>query len=347
MKIETLSCVVKGKADLDVITQHIEYDENSQEQTLVQITRGGICGSDLSYYQNGRVGNFEIKHPMVLGHEVIGKIVKTNDPKLYVGQKVAINPSKPCLKCKYCLAGDTNQCETMRFFGSAMYNPHVDGGFTQFKVVDNAQCVDYPQDAPDDVMAFAEPLAVTIHAAKQAGDLTGKKVFVSGVGPIGCLVVAAVKALGAAEIVCADMSQRCLDLAKAMGATKTLHAANDDFSSYGEHKGYFDVSFEASGHPSSIERCLAITKARGTLIQVGMGGPVPEFNLMTLIAKEISWKGTFRFVEEFNTSVEWLSAGKVNPLPLLSKVVHFEGFEEAVKLAGNKNEIAKVQISFE
>lgn len=347
MKLETLSCVVKGKLDLDVITQQVEYDENSQDQTLVQITRGGICGSDLHYYQHGKVGTFEIKHPMILGHEVIGKVVKTNDPKLYVGQKVAINPGKPCLKCKYCLSGDINQCETMRFFGSAMYNPHVDGGFTQYKVVDNAQCIDYPQDASDDVMAFAEPLAVTIHAAKQAGDLTGKKVFISGVGPIGCLVVAAVKALGASEIVCADMSQRCLDLALEMGATKVLHAASGDFTPYLEHKGYFDVSFEAAGHPSSIDRCLAITRARGTLIQVGMGGAVPEFNMMPLIAKEISWKGSFRFIEEFNTSVEWLSTGKVNPLPLLSKVINFKDFKAALDLAGNKNEIAKVQLSFE
>ncbi|MDG2954706.1 L-idonate 5-dehydrogenase [Bisgaard Taxon 10/6] len=347
MKLETLSCVVKSKNDVDVVTQHIDYDESSRDQTLVQITRGGICGSDLHYYQHGKVGNFEVKHPMILGHEVIGKVVKTNDPKLYAGQKVAINPSKPCLKCKYCLSGETNQCETMRFFGSAMYNPHVDGGFTQYKVVDNAQCIDYPQEASDDVMAFAEPLAVTIHAAKQAGDLTGKKVFISGVGPIGCLVVAAVKALGAAEIVCADMSRRCLDLALKMGADKALHAVNDDFSAYAEHKGYFDVSFEVSGHPSSIERCLAITKARGTLIQVGMGGAIPEFNMMTLIAKEISWKGSFRFIEEFNTSVEWLSTGKVNPLPLLSKVFGFRQLEDALKAAANKDETAKVQLSFE
>lgn len=347
MKLETLSCVVNGKNDVDVITQQVDYDENSQEQTLVQITRGGICGSDLHYYQHGKVGNFEVKHPMILGHEVIGKVVKTNNPKLYAGQKVAINPSKPCLKCKYCLSGETNQCETMRFFGSAMYNPHVDGGFTQFKVVDNAQCIDYPQNASDDVMAFAEPLAVTIHAAKQAGDLTGKKVFISGVGPIGCLAAASVKALGATEIVCADISRRCLDLALQMGATKALHAANDDFSVYAEHKGYFDVSFEASGHPSSVERCLAITKAKGTLVQVGMGGAIPEFNMMTLIAKEISWKGSFRFIEEFNTSVEWLGTGKVNPLPLLTKVYDFRQLEEALKAAGNKDETAKVQLRFE
>lgn len=346
MEIKTLSCVVRGPKDVGVMEQSINYDESSKEQTLVKITRGGICGSDLHYHQYGKVGNYEIKHPMILGHEVIGTVVKTNAPDLYVGQKVAINPSKPCLTCKYCLSGDTNQCETMRFFGSAMYNPHVDGGFTQYKVVDNSQCIDYPQDVSDDIMAFAEPLAVTIHAAKQAGDLAGKRVFVSGVGPIGCLVVAAIKASGAKEIVVSDLSRRCLDLALEMGATKALNA-KDDFSEYMAHKGEFDVSFEASGHPSSIERCLAVTKARGTIIQIGMGGAIPEFPIMTLIAKEICLKGSFRFIEEFNTSVEWLSSGKVNPLPLLSATFPYTELEKALIIAGDKNNISKVQLSFE
>ncbi|TCP93528.1 L-idonate 5-dehydrogenase [Cricetibacter osteomyelitidis] len=342
--METLSCVVKGAKDVDVISQQIEYSGKS-DRTLVQITRGGICGSDLHYYQHGKIGNFEVKHPMILGHEVIGKIVQTTSEKFIVGQKVAINPGKPCNQCKYCLAGESNQCETMRFFGSAMYDPHVDGGFTQFKEVDTAQCINYPQNAPDEVMVFAEPLAVAIHAVKQAGDVQGKRLFVSGVGPIGCLVVAAAKVLGAKEIVTADLSQRCLDIATEMGATKAL-LANEDFSEYQQHKGEFDISFEVSGHPSSIERCLAVTKAKGTIIQIGMGGNVPNFPVMTLIAKEINWKGTFRFVEEFNTAVEWLGSGKLNPLPLLSATFPFQELEQAMITAGNKNEIAKVQLTF-
>ncbi|WP_439257825.1 L-idonate 5-dehydrogenase [Lonepinella sp. BR2271] len=346
MNINTLSCVVKGEKSVDVMPQEIEFDKKSADQTLIKITRGGICGSDLHYYLHGKVGNFAVQHPMILGHEVIGIIEKTNDPNLYVGQKVAINPSKPCQHCKYCLSGESNQCETMRFFGSAMYNPHVDGGFTQYKVVDNAQCIPYPQDAKDEIMVFAEPLAVTIHAAKQAGDLQGKKVFISGVGPIGCLTVAAVKALGATEIVCTDVSQRCLDLAVQMGATRVLNAQDGDFSLYLAHKGEFDVCFEASGHPSSIERCFAVVKARGTVIQIGMGGAVPQFNAMTLIAKEINWKGSFRFVEEFNTAVEWLGSGKIDPTPLHSATFDFHQLEQALQTATNKNEISKVQLTF-
>lgn len=211
MKIQTQSCVVKGKYDVAVVQQEVEYQGTG---TLVKITRGGICGSDLHYYQEGKVGSFQVRQPMVLGHEVIGEVVASDTARLAVGQKVALNPSKPCGQCKYCLANQQNQCLHMRFFGSAMYFPHVDGAFTQYKVVDSAQCIAFDADRDEKVMVFAEPLAVAIHAAKQPGEVNGKRVFVSGVGPIGCLLVAALKALGASEIVCADLSPRIVGLGR-------------------------------------------------------------------------------------------------------------------------------------
>jgi L-idonate 5-dehydrogenase len=197
MKIQTQSCVVNGKYDVAVVEQEVEYQGHG---TLVKITRGGICGSDLHYYQEGKVGSFQVRQPMVLGHEVIGEVVASDTARLPVGQKVALNPSKPCGQCKYCLADQQNQCTQMRFFGSAMYFPHVDGAFTQYKVVDSAQCIAFDANCDEKVMVFAEPLAVAIHAARQPGEVKGKKVFVSGVGPIGCLLVAALKALGATKL---------------------------------------------------------------------------------------------------------------------------------------------------
>jgi len=227
-----------------------------------------------------------------------------------------------------------------------MYFPHVDGAFTQYKVVDSAQCIAFDADRDEKVMVFAEPLAVAIHAAKQPGEVTGKKVFVSGVGPIGCLLVAALKALGAGEIVCADLSPRCLDIAQKMGATRCLHAGNDDFSLYQQEKGYFDIAFEVSGHPSSLQRCLEVTRAKGTVIQVGMGGSFPDFPLMLLIAKELNLLGSFRFVEEFDLAVAWLAEGTVNPLPLLSAEFDNQQLAQALAFAGDKSQAAKVQLVF-
>lgn len=343
MKIETQSCVITGKQQVSVAQQQVEWNGKG---TLVRITRGGICGSDLHYYQEGKVGSYEVKMPMILGHEVIGLVVESDDPRLKPEQKVAVNPSKPCGECKYCRREQENQCVSMRFFGSAMYVPHVDGGFTQYKVVDSAQCIPFPQDADESVMVFAEPLAVCIHATHQAGDLTGKHVFISGVGPIGCLIAAAAKARGAASIVCSDISERSLAMAQQMGATDVIHAANGDFTPYLADKGYFDVSFEASGHPSSLQRCLDVTCAKGTLVQVGMGGAVPSFPIMQLIAKEINLVGSFRFTHEFNTAVEWLAQGVVKPLPLFSGAYGWQDIDAALQFAGDKTRAAKVQLTF-
>ena len=343
MKIDTQSCVVTGKKDVSVVEQQIDYQGQG---TLVKVTRGGICGSDLHYYEHGQVGDFKVREAMVLGHEVVGVVEKSDTDRLKPGQKVALNPSKPCKSCKYCLSGDENQCTTMKFFGSAMYFPHINGAFTQFKIVDSEQCIAFDNQVSDRLMVFAEPLAVAIHAVNQAGDIKGKTVFVSGVGPIGSLIVAAAKAKGAKEIVCADLSERCLSLAQEMGANIALDAAKGDFAPYQAEKGYFDVSFDASGHPSSIRRCLELTRARGTLVQVGMGGAVNDFPLMMLIAREINWVGSFRFTEEFNTAVEWLANKTVDPMPLLSAEFPQGDLVEALEFAMDKSKASKVQLVF-
>ncbi|WP_241576802.1 L-idonate 5-dehydrogenase [Rosenbergiella collisarenosi] len=342
MTITTHSCVVKGKQAVDVVTQTVDY---SGKGTLIKVLRGGICGSDLHYYQHGRVGNYAIKMPMVLGHEVIGTVEQSDSPKLQPGQKVAINPAKACGECQYCLADESNQCLAMQFFGSAMRQPHVDGGFTQYKVVETSQCIPFAASLDERVMVFAEPLAVCLHALNQAGGVTNKRVFVSGVGPIGCLIVAAAKASGASEIVCSDISARALALADTLGASATL-LADDEMVSYRTDKGVFDVSFEASGHPSASTRCIDVTRAKGCIVQVGMGGDIPQFPMMTVIAKELRIVGTFRFTHEFTTAVEWLASGKINPLPLFSGEYSYREVDEALQFAGDKHHASKVQLVF-
>ncbi len=343
MKMTSEACVVSGIKNLDIKRQDVNYDGRG---TLVKITRGGICGSDLHYYQHGKVGAYAVKSPMILGHEVIGEVVVSDNPALAKGRTVAINPSKPCHVCKYCLGGDENQCVEMRFFGSAMYFPHIDGGFTQYKIVDSEQCIPFDPSVDGRIMVFAEPLAVAIHAVNQAGDIHGRRVFISGVGPIGSLVVAVAKAKGAAEIVTADPSERCRQLSLTLGADKSLAPDAQDWIDYQADKGFFDITFEASGHPSSLGRCLDVTRAKGTIVLVGMGGAIPEFPMMTVIAKELRLTGTFRFVGEFRTAVEWLEQNIIDPLPLLSAEYAQRDFTEAMEFAGNKSVASKVQIVF-
>lgn len=345
MQIQGKACMISDVKSLKVQDHSWDYDEN---QVVVKVERGGICGSDLHYYQHGGISDdYKLKHPMVLGHEAVGHVhVAPATSALYVGQKVAINPSRPCRQCSFCLQGAANHCSDMRFFGSAMRVPHVHGAFAEYRVVDEEQCVPYHRVSAD-VMCFAEPLSVGIHAVNQAGSLVGRHVLVSGAGPIGCLIVAAVQASGADSVTVFDISARSRELATAMGATRVcdpLDAAEVEL--FRQNKGFFDVAFETSGAPSAVELATAVVRPGGTIVQVGMTPKPVAFPMMTLITKEINWVGSFRFAGEFASAVNWLDSGRINPLPLLSATYHFTDIEAAILAAGDKTKSAKIQISF-
>lgn len=327
---------VSGAHQIQVTTTEIKPIYNND--IIVKIVRGGICGSDIHYYNHGGIGNFSLQHPMILGHEVVGVLPENK-------QTVAINPSKPCLQCKYCLSGKSNQCLNMRFFGSAMLNPHVDGGFSEYVVVRDDQVIPYNNEIPSKVMVFAEPLAVAIHAVNQAGSLVGKRVLVSGAGPIGSLVVAACKQAGAIEIVSSDIQESCRESAIKMGATSAINPL-DNHDEYFADKGYFDVSFEASGAISAIHFAIDATKATGTIVQIGMAKGDAPIPVTKFLAKELTYRGAFRFTNEFEVAVRWLEQGLINPLPLLSHEFSYKDAEEALQTAGDKSKAIKVQLTF-
>lgn len=335
------ACYVGGRKDLSIAPKTLEYDPS--REVLVRITRGGICGSDISYYQHGGVGDFTLKHPMVLGHEVIGE-TKPDDGSDPL--KVAVNPSRPCNCCEFCLAGRSNLCVAMRFFGSAMFTPHVDGGFARYVAVRPEQCVPYDPSVDEEVMAFTEPLAVAIHAVNQAGSVLGRRVLVTGAGPIGALVIGALKAAGAAEIVATDLVERNRRLALFMGADRVLDPSVDDLDSLRAGKGYFDASFDASGAIPAIQSNIDLTRAGGVMVQVGMSPGLVGLPLTKLLAKEIRFVGAFRFIDEFRTAVQWLEKGLVDPRPLLTSVFDYRNIVEAIELAADKSQALKVQLSF-
>lgn len=320
----------------------------SDEQVLVKVERGGICGSDIHYFQHGRAGMSVLKAPMVLGHEFVGVIEQAAvNSGLKVGQRVAINPSQPCQLCTLCQEGKQNLCRSMRFMGSAQFFPHVNGGFAQYVALNPVQCVPYSDDAEARIIAFAEPLAVCIHAVRQAGDLTGKRVLVTGAGPIGCLVIAAALASGATEVVATDISARCRAFACEMGASLTIDprdAAQTEL--WSENGGSFDVSFEASGAAAAVSSLVAFTRPGGIIVQLGMGAAEVNYPLGPLLVKEVQLRGSFRFTSEFSTAVRWLELGKINPLPLLSAELPMQEAASALELAADKERAAKVQLIF-
>lgn len=320
-------------------------------EVLVRFGAGGICGSDLSYWGKGRVGDFALREPLVLGHEVSGEIEALGEgvSGLAVGARVAVNPSRPCLGCDYCRAGRSNLCRNMRFFGSAAMFPHVQGGFAERFTCRADQAVPVPADMPFATAALAEPLSVALHGLRRAGDLLGKRVLVAGAGPIGMLVAIAVRHAGASFVAVTDLVDEPLALARAAGADETVNVgtAPERLAAFEADKGFFDVGFEATGAPPALVSLVRCVRPGGRVVQLGMMPPgevgVPVNMLM---AQEIDLVGAFRFAEEFATAVDWLANGRIDVSPVLSAQVSMGSLSEAFELAADRRRAIKVHLYF-
>ena len=315
----------------------------------VRIETGGICGSDLHYYQHGGFGVIRIKEPMILGHEVAGKVVRVGSAvkHLTAGQRVAVSPSRPCRQCRYCQAGQQQHCLDMRFYGSAMRFPHVQGAFREVLIADAGQCHAVAPTLSAAEAAMAEPLAVCLHAGRQAGSLLGRRVLITGSGPIGVLCMMVARLAGAAEIVMTDVADAPLAIADKLGADRTINVANDAdaLKPYAADKGSFDVLFEASGNAKALVQAFDVMRPRSVIVQVGLGGDalVP---LNTIVAKEFELRGTFRFHEEYALAVELMGKCLIDVKPLVTATLPMERAVEAFELAGDRSRSMKVQLAF-
>jgi len=339
--------VIHAAKDLRIEEREIEKLEAGQVE--VAIEAGGICGSDLHYYNHGGFGTVRVREPMILGHEVAGTIKALGEgvSGLAIGDRVAVSPSRPCNHCEYCLKGQQNQCLNMRFYGSAMPMPHIQGAFRQRLVAEAWQCHKVGDRVSIHEAAMAEPFAVTLHGVNRAGALTDKRVLVTGCGPIGALAIIAARAHGAREIVATDVMDAVLLKAMSIGADRVINVANnpEQLAAYSANKGHFDVQFEASGNERAVRSGLEVLRPRSTVVQLGLGGDVsiPQ-NLV--VAKEIEMKGTFRFHEEFGLAVDLISKGRVDLKPLLTGTYRLEDAVEAFEAAGDRSRSMKVQLAF-
>ena len=293
--------VVHGAGDL----RFDELPEAAPEpgQVLVRNTHGGICGSDLHYYKHGAVGAFALREPLALGHEVVGRIENDPSGNLPTGTPVAIHPASACGNCPECGAGLRNVCRNARYFGSAASFPHTQGGFSEYMIVRQDQIRALPTSLPLSRAVLAEPLAVGLHALNRAGGVAGAKVLVGGSGPIGILVAGAAKAAGAEEVWTTDLLDHPLKIALDVGVDHTVRIGTESLPDQ-----YFDVAIEASGAPGAVGPTLAAVRRRGVMVQLGMFPPgARPAELSALVAKEIDWRGAFRFDTEFDDSIALLA----------------------------------------
>jgi L-idonate 5-dehydrogenase len=345
------ACTLYAAKDLRVVQEPEPEADLAANEVSIRSRMGGICGSDLHYYHEGRVGNFAVQQPLTLGHEVSGEVIEVGAAvtRVRVGQRVAVNPSLPCNACDFCLQGSSNHCRNMRFFGSAALMPHVQGVFKDYLKVPESQCVAVPDTMPFELAAMGEPLAVALHAVQQGAPVTGRRVLITGAGPIGCLVLLAARHAGASQICVTDLADPPLQTAIGLGADEAINVARDTatLERYGSDKGYFDTVIECSGSIKALEASVDAVRAGGTIVQVGFP-PVGNqpFPINRLLAKEINYKGSFRFHQEFEWAIDFLAKERIDVSPLLTGTYKIDDAVSAFEAATDRNIHMKVHIEF-
>jgi L-idonate 5-dehydrogenase len=342
------ACILHEKNDLRVT----EVDEQPLRAggVSVAISRGGICGSDLHYFHHGGFGTIRVKEPIVLGHEISGTVVGVDQANegLVIGDRVAVSPSQPCYDCAYCNAGTHQHCQKMIFMGSARTMPHAQGGFRSQIVVDASQCYKLAASTSLQSAACAEPLAVCLHAAGRAGDLKGKRVLVTGAGPIGALCCTVARHQGASDIVVTDLQDFTLAQAIVMGANRSFNVMiqPDALAEYATSHGGFDVVFECSAAAPAIMTAIDLVRPMGTIVQVGVGGTT-ALPINAMVSKEIHFLGTHRFHSEFSDAVALLNTNAIDVAPIVTQTYLVADAVAAFKQASDRQSAVKVQLAFD
>lgn len=312
----------KGDLRIDDVAE----PECGENDVIVSVRYAGICGSDIGYWQQGATGTALLREPMILGHEISGVVTSAGGSvhSVEIGQRVAIHPATIRQNGRIVPADSiprSNILPEVRYLGSAASLPHEQGGMCERKRVRSDQVRALPDDVPLNSGALAEPLGVAMHAIRRAGDVRGKTALVNGCGPIGCLAVAGLKRCGARRVYAADISNRMLDHAQAMGADRVIDRARGEGL-----PPDVDVAIEASGVPAVIGDVLATVKRGEVLVQVGSvpARDAPS-NLGHLITREIDYRGSYRFVDEISDAIEAMAEG----LDVSSVITHEFPIERA------------------
>ncbi|ATY66616.1 xylitol dehydrogenase [Cordyceps militaris] len=323
---------------------------SAAHQVLVAVNYTGICGSDVHYWEHGRIGHFVVEEPMVLGHESAGTVVEVGSAvkTLVPGDKVALEPGYPCRRCNDCLAGRYNLCPDMVFAAT----PPYDGTLTGFWVAPSDFCYKLPTNVSLQEGALIEPLAVAVHIVQQARVRPGATVVVMGAGPVGLLCAAVARSFGAIKVVSVDIIQSKLDFAIELAATHTYRFqrispeenANALLEQCNIGKGA-DVVIDASGAEPCIQTSLHIVKMGGTYVQGGMGKADITFPIMALCQKEVTVRGSFRYGPgDYQLAIELVANGSVDIKKLITGVVGFTQAEDAFKKV-KEGQVIKILIA--
>ncbi|KAJ9605395.1 hypothetical protein H2200_010052 [Cladophialophora chaetospira] len=303
---------------------------------LVQVQYTGICGSDVHYWLHGRIADFVVTKPMVLGHESSGTVVEVGAQvkTLKTGDRVALEPGIPCRYCDRCKEGKYNLCSAMAFAAT----PPYDGTLAKYYVLPEDLCYKLPDHVSLEEGALLEPLSVAVHIVRQSNMKHGDTVIVFGAGPIGLLCCAVVKAFGASRVVAVDIQQSRLDFAVQFANTAAFipdaaSSAQDNASRLLQDNGLdsgADIVIDASGAEPSIQTGIHALRTGGTYVQGGIGRPEITFPIMSACTRELTLKGSFRYGPgDYEFGLSLIATGKIDVKKLISKTFAFEDAEQA------------------
>jgi L-iditol 2-dehydrogenase len=301
-----------------------ERPQPGPREVLVQITAVGVCGSDVHYYEHGRIGPFVVEAPLVLGHESAGRVVELGEgaSKHAVGDRVTLEPGVPCGRCRECRAGRYNLCKDVVFFAT----PPIDGAFAEFVAIHEDFAFALPDSLSDEEGALMEPLSVGVWACQKAGVSAGDRVLVTGAGPIGQLAMQCALAFGATDVIVSDVNERRLALATRTGATRVVRAGEplDDLDA--------DALIECSGHPDALTAGIRALRPAGVAVLVGMGpGEDGMLPLSVIQTREIWMTGTFRYANTYPTAIALAASGRVDLKAIISGHFGLDDAEAALR----------------
>ncbi len=322
----------------DIRLEQVEVPTPGPGEVLVRVRAVGVCGSDVHYYKEGRIGRYVVEKPLILGHESAGEVVAlgTGVSHISAGARVALEPGVPCRRCRYCKSGRYNLCPDVTF----MATPPVDGAFVEYI----AWPADFVYPLPENLGyaegALMEPLAVGLHAVRRARLVPGWRVLVLGGGPIGQLALLAAKAAGAGSTMLADVEDGRLEVATRLGADATANPRRTSIldtaraATGGEGP---DLVVEAAGNPQTAQQSVELVRRGGTVVWIGLPGIDPcPISVLQAIDKEVDILGIFRYANVYPDAIRLAASGKIDLTPLVTHRFPLDDARQALDTAADQ-----------
>ena len=294
-----------------------------KDEVVVEVAAVGICGSDVHYYDHGRIGDFIVVDPMIVGHESAGVIVDVGSDvdRDRIGQLVAMEPGVPCRSCRQCLAGRYNLCPDVRFFAT----PPIDGSISRQVAIEAAFAHPAPEGLTAEQAAMAEPVSVGVWAARKTAIGPGDRVLVTGAGPVGLYAAQVARSFGAAQVTITDVSDFRLAKARELGLA-TSQAG-------GPLTEEFDVLLECSGAQPALTSGIRAMAPAGRVALVGMGSDSVSIEVPIVQGRELTISGVFRYANTYPLALQLIASGAVNVTDVISHRFPLAETEQALTIA--------------